>query len=324
MQAEFYCRLTGHGASIDEISRLYNLPAGNIQSFLRMSFMYHLAASMDLPQDVKERVLDPQNFPISVLERLYDSTEMRKQLTLSDDLSNIYCEPDQFKKAYSKIVSDIATGAQDTRSLNTSDDIREYAQRIRNFAGIENTGKSTTVESLSLHPHEQARTAKHLRKGAGKKQRSTRQTKGLFNAGAIPFRLKGAASLKRFYDELRSLPVATYPNTSAILLRVFTDKACRHFLKRKGVKSIQVGSQSTKLSDVSFGEILDYLTQRSNRLIDDDNTKKAIRTFKAGSSFKSLSSLNTIIHNEEVSFAEQQVRDLLPNLEGLMKIILTE
>jgi hypothetical protein len=80
MQAGFYHnKLTKQGASIDELSRSYNLSPGNIQKFLRMSDMYHLAASMDLPQDVQDKVLDPQNFPISGLERLYESPEMRKQ-----------------------------------------------------------------------------------------------------------------------------------------------------------------------------------------------------------------------------------------------------
>jgi len=323
MQAGFYHnKLTKHGASIDELSRSLNLPAANIQNFLRMSDMYHLAASMDLPQDVQDKVLDPQNFPISVLERLYDSPEMRKQLTLSDDLSTISCEPDQFKKAYSKIVTDIATHEQDTRKLNTGDDIRKYAQSVKDYAGIKDTGKPIPLESLILQPLEQKRPAEHLRKNAAK--RSTRRTRGLFSASAIPFKLEGAASLKLFHTELKGLPVATYPNASAILLRVFADKACRHFLKRKGIQTIPVGQQNRKLADASFGELLDYLAQKSNPLISDDNIKKAIRTFKSGSSFKSLSSLNTIIHNEEVSFTEQQVRDLLPNLEGLLKILLTE
>lgn len=151
-----------------------------------MSDMYHLAASMDLPQDVQDKVLDPQNFPIHVLKRLYESPELRKQLTLSDDLSAISCEPDQFKKAYSKIVTDIATREQDTRKLNTGNDILKYAQSVRDHAGIKDTGKPIPLESLILQPPEQKSTVEHLRKNAAKK-RSTRRTKGLFSASAIPF-----------------------------------------------------------------------------------------------------------------------------------------
>jgi hypothetical protein len=90
------------------------------------------------------------------------------------------------------------------------------------------------------------------------------------------------------------------------------------------VKTIAVGRQTKKLADVTFGEILDFLSEKSNPLISDDNIKKAVRTFKSSSSFKSLSILNSIVHNEELSFTEPQARDLFPNVEGLLKILLSE
>lgn len=140
----------------------------------------------------------------------------------------------------------------------------------------------------------------------------------------MPFKLKGAASLHRLYIELRDLPVKTYPSTAAILFRVFVDKASRHFLKRRGVRTVNVGRQAKKLADVTFGEILDFLSERSNPLIHDENVKKAVRAFKSSSSFKSLSTLNSIVHNEELSFTEPQARDLFPNVEGLLKILLVD
>jgi hypothetical protein len=140
----------------------------------------------------------------------------------------------------------------------------------------------------------------------------------------VTYRRTCKNSLSKIYDELRSLPVKTYPNTSAILFRVFVDKASRHFLKRKGVKTISIGEETKKLADVTFGEILDFLTEKSNTFIADDNIKKAIKAFKSGSSFKSLSLLNSIVHNEELSFTETQTRELFPNMEGLLKLLLSE
>jgi hypothetical protein len=272
MQAEFYRKLTQHGTSTDEIARLYNLTQASIQSFLRMSFMYHVAANLPLKADVKEKVLDPQEFPISVLERVYENTEARKQLTLSDDLSTFSCSSDQFKQAYSTIVSDIATGTQDSRTLNSSDNIRDYAQRVSRDASIRDSGKQTQTESIVALATPQPQTADRLILLLRKKRRSTRETKSLFSASDIPFKLKGASSLRRFYDELRDLRVKTFPNTTAILFRVFVEKACRHFLKRKGVKVIKVGNETKRLADAQFGELLDFLADRRNQIISDDWT----------------------------------------------------
>jgi hypothetical protein len=284
--------------------------------------MYRLALAVELPSNIRELVLDPQKFPISTLERVYDIADARKTLTLSDDLATISCSPSDFKKAFSQIVSDVATGAQDSRTLDTANDIRDYTRKVAESAGIKETGVQVKIDTI--FPQHQPSSLSLITKTTPKTTRSTRQSKSLFGASDIPFKLKGASSLRRFYDELRVLPVKAYPNTSAILFRVFVDKAARHYLKRKGVKTIAVGRQTKKLADVTFGEILDFLSEKSNPLISDDNIKKAVRTFKSSSSFKSLSILNSIVHNEELSFTEPQARDLFPNVEGLLKILLSE
>lgn len=322
MKAEFYRKMTEQGISASEISRQYNLPASTVENFLRLSRIYRLALAVDLSPEVKERVLDSQKFPISTLERVYDNADARKTLTLSDDLATISCSPSDFKKALSQIVSDIATGDEDSRTLDTANQILDYTRKIAESAAIKETG--VQVKIVAIFPQHQPSSFSLTTKTRPKPSRSTRQSKSLFGASDIPFKLKGASSLRRFYDELRVLPVKAYPNTSAILFRVFIDKAARHFLKRKGVKNIAVGRQTKKLADVSFGEILDFLCEKSNPLIADENIKKAVRAFKSSSSFKSLSILNSIVHNEELSFTESQARDLFPNVEGLLKVLLSE
>lgn len=321
MKAEFYRKMTEQGTTATEIAKQYNLAASSVQSFVRTSSIYRLALAVDLPPQVRELVSDPQRFPISTLERIYDNGDARKALTLSDDLTTISSPPSEFKKALSQIVSDIATGTEDSRTLDTANDIRDYTRKVVESAGLKGTGTPVKVDEI-LPQHQPSFTI--TPKTSPKSTRSTRQSKGLFGATEMPFRLKGATSLRHLYDELRVLPVKTYPNTASILFRVFLDKSARHFLKRKCVKTINVGRQEKKLGDVSFGEILDFLCEKPNPLIADDNIKKAVRTFKSSSSFKSLSSLNSIVHNEELSFTETQARDLFPNIEGLLKILLSD
>jgi transposase-like protein len=321
MKAEFYRKMTEQGTSTNEIAKQYNLSVSTVHSFVRTSRIYRLALAVDLSPEVRELVSDPQRFPISTLERVYDNGDSRKALTITDDLSTISCPPSEFKKALSHIVSDIASGIHDSRTLDTANDIRDYTRKVAESVGIRDTGIPVKVDAI-LPQHQP--TFPITPKTTPKPTRSSRQSKGLFGGTDMPFKLKGAMSLRRLYDELRVLPVKTYPNTAAILFRVFLDKAARHFLKRKGVRAVSVGRQTKKLADVTFGEILDFVCEKSNQLIADDNVKKAVRTFKSSSSFKSLSTLNSIVHNEELSFTETQARDLFPNVEGLLKILLSD
>jgi len=321
MQAEFYHRINEQGISTNDLSRQYNLTSSTIQGFLRMSKMYRLAVALDFPPEVKNLVQDPQNFPMSTLERIYNSPEARKSLTFSDDLSVISCPPSDFKKAFAKIVSDIAINEQNSRTLDKASDIGSYVKSVAEAFGIKITDNQIPIDSIFAKHQPPVQSSK---KSTTRKPSSTRRSKGLFGSSDIPFKLKGASSLRHFYDELKTLPVKTYPNTSAILFRVFIDKASRHFLKRKGIKTISIGKRTEKIADVTFGEILDFLTEKSNTLISDNNIKRAIKTFKSGSSFKSLSSLNSIVHNEELSFTETQARELFPNIEGLLKLLLSE
>ena len=322
MKAEFYRKMTEQGISSVEISKQYNITPSSVQGFLRTSRIYRIALGADLPSHVRELVSDPQKFPITNLERIYDNWEARKILTLSDDLETVSCSPSAFRKALNRMVSDIATGEKDSRSLDNAGNIREYAKQIAEDAQIKEIDDKIKIETI--FPQHQVYPYPLPQKPHLKATRSTRQSKGLFGLNDIPFRLTGASSLRRLYDELRGLPVKSYPNTSAILLRVFTDKAVRHFLKRKGQKSISVGRQTKKLVDATFGEILDFLCEKSNPLLGDENVKKAVRSFKSSPSFRSLSTLNSIIHSEELSFSEPQARDLFPNLEGLLKLLLSQ
>lgn len=321
MKAEFYRKLTEQGTSAADIAKQLSITQSTVQGFLRTSNIYRHALAVDLPPETKGLVSDPQKFPITTLERVYDNAEARRALTLSDDLTTISCPPTEFKRALSQIVADIANGVQDSRSLDTGSEIRDYVTNVAKTFGLRNTGTEVKIETIL--PQHQPSLPPPSRQ-TPKTTRPTRQPKGLFGSTDVPFRLKGAASLRRLYDELRAMPVRTYPNTTAILFRVFLDKAARHFLKRKGIKTISIGRRPEKLADVSFGEILDFMAERSNQLIADDNIKKAVRTFKSSSSFKSLSTLNSIIHNEELSFTENQARELFPNVEGLLKTLLSE
>ena len=326
MQAEFYMRQISNGISIEDLEQEYHRSRSEINKFLKLHYMYNVAKSLTFEKpEIQQKVEDKQKFPASVLERVYDSFTMRNFLGISfDSKGNLKGRKDKesFEKAYKKIVTDIVEEVVDTRTLNKEEDFKEYSKRIDKFKP-KKSGQFTYNDFVRDEeaPEVDDSPAKQSKK-------TTRQTAGIIPTG-LPFSLKSSSNLQKHYTELRKLPVKSYPNSSAAMLRIFLDKSLRMYLKKQGVRKIgkkEDGvNKNINLADASLGDIIDYLTLRDVNIIDDSNVKRSLKKFKSSKDPSvSLSTLNSVIHNEEFSLTEPEVRHIWPNLEGLFRIILIE
>jgi hypothetical protein len=312
MQAEFYMRQINNGISIDELEQEYHRPKSEINKFLKLHYMYNIARNISYDNKaIQAKVNDKQDFPASVLERIYDSSVMKDYLGISfDNHGNITGEKakEAFTEAYRRIVTDIVEKKVDTRTLNKEDDFKKYAitlEGIRPQKKGSFTYDDFAKEEVEIEAPEP--TEKSLK-------RSVRKSSGIIPAG-LPFSLKGASNLHKNYDELRRLPVKTYANTTAVMLRTFLDKSLRMYLKKCHVPRIPIQEDGSikhkKISDASLGEILEYLISKEANIIDDDNVIKTIKKFKSsGDPSVSLSGLNAATHNEEFSLTETEVRNI--------------
>jgi len=326
MQAEFYVRLMNNGLKAEEIEKEYNLPKSELIKSLKLHNMYSVACNVGGCNSEENNVLlDKQNFPASVLERVYDSAAMRKALKISfnkfgEIQGNTHKE--DFEKAYRKIISDIVQKKIDTRILNKEADRERYAREIKDY--LPNTEGKFTQADFSDKPQNMICEES----GSNNVQKRTlKNSKGIIPPG-IPFKLESATNLKKFYEELRKISVKSYPNASGILLRSFLDKSLRMFLKKQGVTKLEVICEGVPkieaLSDISLGELLEYLVKKDVNHIEDKNVKKVVKQFKSSSDKSSLSALNSLVHSEEYSLSENEIREIWPKLEGLFRIILIE
>ena len=326
MQAEFYMLQINNGISIEELEQEYHRTKSEINKTLKLYYMYNIARNIVYDnKTIQEKVEDKQNFPASVLERIYDSNIMREFLGISfDSHGNVKGEKDRdaFGKVYQRIITDIVNKKEHTRTLNEEKDFKRYAAGLEDLRP-QKKGKFTyddfVQEEIKREEPEPNLT---------QVKRSVRKSAGIIPAG-LPFALKGASNLHKNYEELRKLPIKIFANTTAVMLRTFLEKSLRMYLKKCNIHRIPIqedGSiKNKKISDASLGEILDYLISKEVNIIDDDNVKKTVKKFKSsGDPSVSLSGLNAATHNEEFSLTETEVRNIWPNLEGLLKIILTE
>ncbi len=327
MQAEFYVKQIRNGSSIGDIVDEYHRKKSEIESFLRLYYMYNIAKQFKYEsKDIQKKVEDKQNFPATTLERAFNSTTMRNFLGVSfDNKINIVGNKnkEEFKKAYKKIVTDIINKKMNSRIINSKRNIKEYIEKNEQVRP-KSDGKFH-YEDFVKEPIEEKVTI--VKKNI---KRTSPKTKGIIPPG-LPFKLETAGHLKKFYDELRTLTVRKYSNSVAVMLRVFLDKTLRMYLKKIGIKKIDIKEKreikSKKLDEVQLGDIIDYLIKRKVSIIDDNDVKRALKKFKyptKATSSKSLAGLNNNIHSPYCSLREDEVRDIWPNLEGLFRIILQE
>lgn len=129
MQAKFYRNLVKRGLTVDDIAEQYGLQPSEITDALQRNTMYSIACALDLPEDVAKKVQNQRQFPVTTLERLYRTPQVKQFLGIEFDENKRLVgkvPPHEFKKGYAKIVSDIATGEVHSRSLNTTAEMDEY------------------------------------------------------------------------------------------------------------------------------------------------------------------------------------------------------
>jgi len=293
--------------------------------FIKMDRMYQLACSLELPDDVSPFLRNKEDFPFTNVERLYNSRHIRNVLGLSDDFQEI-SDRETFETLYKVILTDVSRKIEDSRTLDSVKDRERYAKKFGGQAPSVKTPKPIKVSELLSQ-------TKKIRDDFYKEEKLIKRRSIKESIAIIPsrfaYRLDQGASLKKLCDELKKMSVKSYPNASAVTLRVFLEKSLRIFLKMKGIKVIPVKpmpqpKNETKLADAPLGAMLEYVSSKQCTLIDDSNTRRAVLNFKNSPEYPSLSTMNSIIHNEEIFFSEPQARNLWPPLERLFIIMISQ
>jgi hypothetical protein len=100
------------------------------------------------------------------------------------------------------------------------------------------------------------------------------------------------------------------------------------FLKKKKIIKLSINRDGVikdeKLEELLLGDIIDCITKKEETILENNNTKKILRQFKSSSDKASLNALNSIMHNEEYSLKEEELRKIWAKLEGVFREILTE
>lgn len=326
MQASYLKELVEAAENAQSVADELGLPLTELQRYLRMDKMYALALSLKLPEDVLTALVDKEVFPVTTLERLYNTPQIRKVIHLEDNFEDI-TDQETFENVYSQIIIDICRKDIDSRKVNEQDDRERYAKQLRDKAPSVSKPKKAAVSSYINKPKEGL--VDKVQTQPTKRKRSIPRSKGIVPT-FFAYKLQKGASLRKICDELKKVSVDNFPNTSAISYRIFLEKAIKMFLKIHEIKDIPAATPPTKVmdgriavSDAQLGDLLNFLIDKNVSLIPDKSVKRTVNLFRNGSGTVSLATLNTIIHNEEATIYGDDVRKFWPSLEGLFIIMLS-
>lgn len=336
MKAAFYHRLLQSGISIEDISSGYNISTTDVTTSLRLFNMYKVACSLDLPEEVLKIVHNPREFNATTLQRFYVHKIAMDFLGMEfDDGINIKGKIDvnEFRKGFKIIISDIANEKITSRSLNRTNDIKKY---IDSFSKGEkpdlNKKGKFTLETLIKSDIEAKKIVDKL-KGRKSPKKIKSKPKGL-----IPKSVSCDVNNQRIqsiFDELKTLPVAKYPNAVSVLFRSLLEMSLSHYLHITGELAILIDREKDKKKKKgqifrrdwhpTLREMLKHLLNPECKIIKNPNIIKVINKFiSAKNELLSHDSLNFFVHNQFYSPNEESLRQFWNQLEGLFQIILIE
>lgn len=313
-QAYFYKSQLDNGKSIDQLKTEY--PEHDISKFISMLEAHHVAKAILYDNDAVTLIVhDERKFPITNLERMYEDAYVTDYLGISFDSNGKIkgnVKADEFKKAYKKIVEDVALGEIDSRKYNNKDQRKKYIDELpKEIKPSKEEKDSFTSSSFKEN--------KFDKPSPGKAAKSNKKQTGLIPS-FIPFKLDNS-SLREIYDELRKISVEDFPNASHDLLRSFLECTLAYYLKNSGeYKSVDKKGNSY---NPSLKEMLTFISSDKCTSIEDESIKQnVLHIIQNYAHPYSLVRFNMINHNENWTSHEKEVRAAWSKVEALMKYLL--
>lgn len=240
-RANFILSKLDDGYSKDELGAELGFDEKDIQKARQTRAIAEMARALDLPSAIKAKVDNPRVKLFSTLERVFDSSVGRKFLKVEPDEDHGLrgtTTKDEFQRAFTELVTDIALRRQTSRSLNTSENIREYFQQ-RNPKAVAARKKGQFV------PKDITSGGSVTSPKPSKSRRPTRRP----NQTVIPRSFKvrfGHERLAAIRGELSSLNRDKFANAGAVLLRVFLELASKDYLERTGRLKVLIAKRKAK------------------------------------------------------------------------------
>jgi len=325
-RASFILDKLDEGYTNEKLRDQLGFSLADVQAARQTRAIADMARSLDLPVEVKAKLENPRAKTFTTLERVFDSIVGREYLMVKPDLEHGLrgaTTKAQFLRGFKKLVADVALGKQSSRTLNKNQNIQAYFEswdpkelpaKKRGSLVPADIIQGRSVASTSTKPRARAKKAPSV------------SNKVLPRDFKVRY---GHDRLRDLRDEMAKVDREKFPNSGAVLLRVFFEFAVRDYLERIGQLPKIIKRIESKRGTLPFGTpklsqlVPDILRIAKSRLKKTDALKveKAI-TYNASAPF-TISELHGFVHHDDFPCA----RDILQfwkRTEPLFRLMLEE
>lgn len=316
--------------TLDNLAATTGFTKGDLLAIFRTHTMYELANSLKLDAKTTAMVRDPRKFNTSTLERVIGSPRMRDFLGIKFDndgqvVGSVH--PDDFKKAYKKVIQDIVDGEIDTRKLNNDKGVQAYISTQLGNVRPKRNGSFSSASLLGQPANANAPTPGPKLKT---KARAEKQIPYL-----IPKSFKCHLQMPRIAEvlsELQKLKVDGFENAAAVLLRIFIEMSIGHYMESTGsmktlTARLNKDGKKPATWTPTFRQMLGDVLQNDQSVIAaiPKQALKALNKAVSDDGYPlSLDGMDQFVHNPYVAPTERQLRQFWNSFQHLMVFLMDD
>lgn len=290
-----------YGDNYELLMQKTNMSRGEIDAFVRDIKLISLVKE----PEVKELLSDDEyksatsyQFPMTILERFFDSAQVRKEWGVTFEGASVNIENrNSFLVAYASLIKNIVSSNPeikiDTRTITTSiDKILEVLPKVNTETSdpfsVNGKRQAQNSSSSSANPTTNKKT---IKKGNPERLHLILP---YYNINNDNYRLD------HLFKELKELPTQKYINIAAVSIRVFLDLAVLEYIVAEGLETAICTKYKDLLKNIELNKRLTFLAEQQGF----KGTKLATiiaRLTDVKSDF-SLDVLNGYVHGKDTSY----------------------
>ena len=324
MQAQFLQRLHDDGMTVEEIAAYSRSTVSEVRSMLRADALYKAACSIDFGPKENDKVRNPRKFPLSTLERIFESKTVLDFFGLEKDDQKLLkgkIKKNEFVKGFTKVVRDVTDKKVNSRTLNNAPSIRKYLNSFGKDKPKKTAGRFS-IRDLAKGTGKPAKS-----KPAKKPKAAPKVSKSMIPSGTVCS--CESARIQDVFAELKKLNMKTYPNACALLLRTLLDLTVHNHLEKierinELVDKLQKKQKKRKDWAPSLRQMLNFMLEHVDLGIR-GQPLAALRTFTNGKHDAiCLDGLDKFTHNSYLPPDEKDLRNIWVKIGPLMAILLVD
>jgi hypothetical protein len=257
-----------------------------------------------------------QSVPVTSLKRVVEDRHTRDQLgyDMKDGQLVVSGDPQKMVDILTRVASDLSSGRVRTKDIYHKEDRVSYVNRILVEA---EQGKSVTVNEVSVSPQPVLVDMTPSGVPAAESGRKRQVPLGKNRPFLIPPKVKliiHQTRINEIYSELKQLLIQEYPNSVAVLFRVFIELSVDDYISRNPAEFKKGPEDPSYTLNKKLIEVADHL--KANHKLT-EHQSRAVRHAAQADNFMaaSVNVLNQYVHNPNFKPALDDLRSAWDNLQ---------